>query len=137
MDPNTTLRVGVDVQSIAEVADSIAQFGSRYTSRLFTEHELESCAGDPARRAEGLAARFAAKEAMMKVLRPIDENVPSYKSIEVRKMPGGWVEIELRREAELLARAEGLTSVSLSMSHGGGVGMATVVASVADKPGNG
>ena len=106
MNPNSTFRVGVDVQSVAEVAESIAHFGSRYTSRLFTEHELESCAGDPLRRAEGLAARFAAKEAMMKVLRPV-ENVPTYKSIEVRKMPGGWVELELAGDAEAIGSRRG------------------------------
>lgn len=136
MNPSSPFRVGVDVQSIAEVAESIAHFGSRYTERLFTAHELESCAGDPLRRAEGLAARFAAKEALIKVLRSV-ENVPTYKSIEVRKMPGGWVELELAPDAEAMARAEGVTSLSLSLSHGGGVGIATVVASVADESGNG
>lgn len=75
--PAETLRVGVDVVSVADVAASVRRFGDRYVHRIFTPHEIAACrtacvpaGGDPTYSAESLAARFAAKEAVVKVLRP-------------------------------------------------------------------
>ena len=42
----------------------------RYLERIYTEHELKLCIGEPLVEAASLAARFAAKEATIKVLRP-------------------------------------------------------------------
>ena len=71
-----TYRIGLDVQSIEEVQDSIAEFGDLYTQRVFTPHEIESSAGDSSTRASSLAGRFAAKEAVLKVL-DIEDKVPA------------------------------------------------------------
>jgi len=68
-----------------------------------------------------------AKEAAIKVLRPVAD-IPRWKSIEVRRQPGGWVELALSEEAEEMATAAGLQQLTLSFSHGAGVAMATVVA---------
>ncbi len=46
-----TLRVGMDLISIEEVAASVDHFGDRYVMRLFTPHEIETC------RTGGCAAR--------------------------------------------------------------------------------
>ena len=70
MSTGTALRVGTDVVAVHQVADSVARFGPRYLQRVYTDHELDSCAGSPTFRAARLAARFAAKEATIKVLRP-------------------------------------------------------------------
>lgn len=121
--------VGTDIQSIEEVADSIVRFGSRYATRLFTDHEIDSCGGVNTSAAPGLTARFAAKEATMKVLRPT-ERIPRWRSIEVCRQPGGWVEIALHAEAAELARERRISDMSVSLSHGGDVGTATVVAVV-------
>src|SRR5580692_6741852 len=88
------LRVGVDLTSVAEVEHSVARFGDRYVKRLFTRHEIESCARGDGVASDGLAARFAAKEATIKVLRPRQAR-PDYRSIQVRRHPDGWCEIEL------------------------------------------
>lgn len=70
------VRVGIDLTSVDEVAASIARFGDRYVARMFTPHEQAFCRiGDGPEanrpyRVESLAARFAAKEAVLKVLRP-------------------------------------------------------------------
>jgi holo-[acyl-carrier protein] synthase len=119
--------VGTDVESIDEVAQSLIRFGDRYARRLFTAHEIESCGGVCMAAAPGLAARFAAKEATLKLLRPT-VTVPGWRSIEVRRQDGGWVELKLTGEAADLARATGLQEFAVSLSHGAGVGMATVVA---------
>ena len=59
----------------------------------------------PRNRSRSSAARFAAKEAVMKVLRPVDD-APSWNEIEVRTTQGGWPEIELSGVAARMATDE-------------------------------
>jgi holo-[acyl-carrier protein] synthase len=120
------VRVGTDVQSIEEVAASIARFGESYVRRLYTDHEVDCSGGTGPDAAPGLAARFAAKEATIKVLRLNDE-FPGWTSIEVLRQPGGWCELGLHREAKRMAERAGVRQLSLSMSHGAGIATATVV----------
>lgn len=121
------LRVGVDLMAVDQVAASITQFGERYLSRLFSPAELIDCQGSPAVSAASLAARFAAKEAVRKVLRS-PEHQPPWPSIEIRRQPTGGAEIHLAGPAEHCARAEGILSWSLSMSHEAGMAVAVVIA---------
>lgn len=123
----SAVRVGVDVTEIAEVAASLAHFGDRYRRRLFTEHELESCPEPPELAAPGLAARFAAKEAALKVLRPTGAR-PSWRSIEVRRHAGGWCDLRLHGEAARLARDQGIHDLAVSLTHEAGIAAAVVVA---------
>jgi holo-[acyl-carrier protein] synthase len=119
--------VGTDIQSIDEVRQSLSEFGTRYTDRLFTAHELECSGGSGPAAAPGLTARFAAKEAALKVLRPASV-IPRWRSIEIVRDDSGACEIELHNEAAQLAEQCGVISLTVSMSHGAGVGLATVVA---------
>lgn len=123
--------VGNDVQPIDEVAASMTEFGERYTRLLFTDHEIECCGKNPITAAQGLAARFAAKEAMLKIL---DSELPAppWKSIEVHRDAQGRPKIVLRREAAYQARHQGIEHISLSLSHGGGIATAVIVAQVAE-----
>jgi holo-[acyl-carrier protein] synthase len=121
------VRLGTDVESIASVAESLERYGNRYASRLFTEHELTTCGGSTPDAAPRLAARFAAKEAVLKLLSPRDE-IPRWRSIEVRTAANGAPSIVLHDEATRLANEQGIGTIALSMSHGAGVGLATVVA---------
>jgi len=123
--------VGIDVQPIVEVEASIREFGDRYTKRLFTDHELESCGDNPLTAASGLAGRFAAKEAVLKIL-DADESVPPWKTIEVHRTKGTRPVIVLRGLAAEIARRQGVKQISLSLSHGGGIATAAVVAQVAE-----
>lgn len=120
------VRVGTDVQSIDDVADSMVRFGERYLKRIYTEHEVDSCGGLSALAAPHLTARFAAKEATMKLLRPTDD-VPGWKTIEVRRQPGGWCELSLSGRAQQMAEEAGFEQLSLSISHDDRIATATVV----------
>lgn len=121
------LVVGVDLIRISDVADSIERFGSRFTRRLFTAAEISYCEQDPSRAPERFAARFAAKEAAFKVLRPGQDEVLDWKSVEVLRAPEGWCEIRLHAEARDLARRNGVDDFALSMSHERDYATATVV----------
>jgi len=133
----STLRVGTDVQAVDEVRESLAQFGVRYAERVYTSAEIAAAGGlgggDPA---PGLAARFAAKEATIKVLRPTTSR-PDWRSIEVVRQDGGWCALALSGAAARLAREQGIVELELSMSHGAGVGMASVVARLEPPEGRG
>ncbi len=131
--PAETLRVGVDVVSVADVAASVRRFGDRYVHRIFTPHEIAACrtacvpaGGDPTYSAESLAARFAAKEAVVKVLRPREAR-PEWRSIEVHRMAGGWCEIRLSGLAAALAAAAGIDEFAVSLTHEAPVAAAVVV----------
>ena len=122
-----TTVVGVDVQSIGEVAQSLAEFGSRYTRRLFTDAERSHCNESPETAASRYAERFAAKEAVLKVL-SVRSAVPSWKDIEIRLTGSGRFEVALHGVAAELAHERGIRALALSMSHAGGIATAVVVA---------
>jgi holo-[acyl-carrier protein] synthase len=134
MDEPFELRVGLDVAVIADVAASIERFGDRYRLRLFTPHELGCCTGTPEVVAAGLAARFAAKEATLKVLRPTAVT-PEWTTIEVRRTSGGWCTIGLTGGAARLAEESGIADLSVSFSHEAGLAIAIVVGVCRPGPG--
>ena len=106
----------MDLVPVADVAASVERLGRRYLYRVFTPHE-RACARigrreRPVRpaptRHESLAARFAAKEAAVKVLRPTGAR-PEWRSIEVHRAVGGWCELRLSGLAARLAAEAGIT----------------------------
>jgi holo-[acyl-carrier protein] synthase len=122
-----SVRVGTDLVFIDTVRGSISNHGGHYLERVYSERELRDCHTSNGIDPERLAARFAAKEATLKVLRPRDEGVP-WNSIEVCRDPFGWVELELSGPAAALAREAGVTELSLSIAHEGEFATAVVVA---------
>jgi holo-[acyl-carrier protein] synthase len=125
------LRVGVDLARIDDTARSLERFGARYVERLFTAREAADCLAAPAQAAARLAARFAAKEATIKVLRPT--HWLDWRSIEVIRRAPGFTELALSGEAAELAEAAGLEDFAVSLAHEGHYATAVVVAS-ARKP---
>jgi holo-[acyl-carrier protein] synthase len=124
-------RVGVDLTSVSEVRAALDAFGDRYARRLFTEHELASSAAQGGLSAESLAARFAAKEAAVKVLEPTGPR-PAWRDIEVRRRPDGACRLRLHGAAASLAAAQRLGPMSVSLSHEAGLAVAVVVAAAPD-----
>lgn len=129
-----SLRVGVDLVRVADVASSIERFGDRYVGRVFTTEEREYCDASGVRGAERFAARFAAKEATLKVLRPTPHDGIDLRSIEVRHLSEGGCEIVLYDAALALARRAGVAELSLSLSHEREYATATVVARLVAQP---
>jgi holo-[acyl-carrier protein] synthase len=134
MSTGTSIRVGADLVMVSQVADSIACFGDRYVRRVYTEHEIDSCGGPPSVVSAGLAARFAAKEATLKVLRPRGHR-PEWRSIEVRRHHDGWCRMALSGYAAELASEAGLGELAVSLTHEEGVAGAVVVALCQNEPG--
>jgi holo-[acyl-carrier protein] synthase len=135
MSSGTSIRVGADLVMVDQVADSIACFGDRYLRRVYTDHEIDSCGRTPSVASAGLAARFAAKEAALKVLRPTGHR-PEWRSIEVRRHDGGWCTMSLSGYAAELATQAGLGELAVSLTHEEGIAGAVVVALCQDEPGH-
>jgi holo-[acyl-carrier protein] synthase len=121
-------RTGCDLQRIGDVADAVRDFGERYLDRVYTPIEQESYRTGGA---ASLAARFAAKEAVLKLLHRPDGVDP--RSVEIRN-PEGYPEVHLWGRAAELARAEGVEHIDLSLSHTGDLALAVAVALVAPPP---
>jgi len=78
--------VGVDIVDVDRIRDLHQRYGSRFLDRVFTELEIEYSFRSRGNRVfEHLAARFAAKEAVIKAL---GYRVP-LRSIEVTNDPSG------------------------------------------------
>jgi holo-[acyl-carrier protein] synthase len=127
------VRVGIDMVSIDAVQESISVHAGRYLGRVYTSVELAECrlpgGGADARR---LAARFAAKEAVLKLLR-VDEGGVPWRSIGVRRDARGRARIQLSGAAQTLATENGITSIDVSLSHAAGFAAAVVVAEVPEE----
>jgi holo-[acyl-carrier protein] synthase len=124
------LRVGIDLASVDSVRDSIRDHAEHYLKRVYTDRELADCSTDTGVDPERLAARFAAKEATLKVLRPDEQGIP-WNAIEVHRHSAGWVELRLSGPAAALAADAGVTELALSIAHEGGFATAMVIASCA------
>lgn len=116
------LAVGVDLVEIRRVANLVANYGERFTGRVFTADERQDCGDRP----ESLAARWAVKEAVVKALGTGFGPV-SFCEIEVLRECAGQPELRLHGKARALAEARGLSSWAVSVSHDGGFAIAFVV----------
>lgn len=117
------VRVGCDVVTVEEVRDSLAAFGDRYLRKVFTASEINDCQGH--NRVHRLAARFAAKEAVIKAFAEPDMAFP-LREIEVTR-EGPLPRLRLSGSVAERARRQGWRSSSLSLSHAECHAMAVVV----------
>src|SRR5512134_3030507 len=106
------LRTGVDLIEIARIEEVVARHGKHYLDRIYTPAELEQCG----KRAESLAGRFAAKEAIAKALGCGIGEI-TWKEIEVLGDEQNAPVLTLHGTAEQKAKELGLTTWSVSISH--------------------
>jgi holo-[acyl-carrier protein] synthase len=119
--------VGIDLVMVSRIEASLAQFGERFLRRVFTEREVAYAIASPARTAERLASRFAAKEATIKALDLADHGV-GWRQIEVARDVSGSCRLILHGAARAAADEAGVAEVSVSLTHEGDYAAAVVVA---------
>lgn len=124
------VRLGFDLARVSGIAESIRLFGRRFTDRLFTARELEYALSGSGQCAERLAARFAAKEAVIKALQLSEAGV-GFRDIEVVKRGDGGCSIVLHGQARRLAERMGVERILVSLSHDGDCAGAVVHALLA------
>ncbi len=112
----TVIAHGVDMVECERLAGAIERHGERFLSRVFTEAE-RAYARDRKRRIEHLAGRFAAKEAVLKVLGTGWSRGIAWTDVEVLNEPSGRPRIRLSGRCDELARSAGLGEILISISH--------------------
>jgi holo-[acyl-carrier protein] synthase len=118
--------VGCDVLDVARVKKELMKKGGGLRDKVFTPEEIKYATGKrfPERH---LAARFAAKEALLKALGTGLRGKLAWKDIEVKNGPLGKPEMVLRGQAKALAKTLGVKRIFLSLSHTHGLAQASVI----------
>ena len=122
---STVIGVGVDLCEVERLRRTLARTPG-FATRVYTDAERDHCGRrrDPA---EGLAARFAAKEAVLKALgRGL--GACSFRDIEVVRAASGAPSLALHGSAARLAAEHGVTAWHVSLTHTATMAEAVVIA---------
>jgi holo-[acyl-carrier protein] synthase len=117
---------GIDMVECARLQQMIDDHGERFLKRVFTEGELAYCRGRK-RQIEHLAGRFAAKEAVLKVLRTGWANGIAWTDVEVVNADSGAPSIRLHGRCRQIADQQGLAAILISLSHIGTHAVASAI----------
>lgn len=120
-----TVRVGVDLVDVDRIARLLADHPDGVND-LFTEREIAYCRRKK-HDAMHFAARFAAKEAVLKAFGTGLGRYQRWTDVEVVNQPLGKPEVHLHGETADRAERHGLTGIDISLSHSSALAMASVV----------
>lgn len=120
-------RVGTDIVSVARITRLLEDGGTAFLDRWFTPTEIAYCLAKavPGRH---LAARLAAKEAVLKAALPHWEGPPPWRSIEVVNDERGVPSVRLL--GPVAEAAADLDEISVSLAHCDDYATATALASL-------
>jgi holo-[acyl-carrier protein] synthase len=110
--PDGTTELGIDIIKVSRIRDTLARFGTRFSRRVLTPAEQRYVRDRP----ETLAGRWAAKEAVSKVL-GLGVRGIGWRDIEVERLPTGQPAVVLHGRAEARARQLGMDRIAVSISH--------------------
>ncbi len=110
--PPGTTELGIDIIRVSRIAESLARFGDRFVGRVLTPREAAYVRG----RAETMAGRWAAKEAVSKVL-GLGVRGIGWRDIEIERLPTGQPAVKLHGRASRRAEQLGMGRIAISISH--------------------
>jgi holo-[acyl-carrier protein] synthase len=108
---------GIDIIETARIKQSVEEHGERFLDRVYTPGEQEYCSRNQKRYFEHLAGRFAAKEAVLKVLGTGWRGGISWTDIDIVSHSSGQPQVVLSGECERIAAKLGIRSWHVSISH--------------------
>ena len=114
--------IGTDIIEISRIRHAIERYGERFLNRVYTQDELKIYGHLP----HALAASFASKEAVMKLLGTGNRGV-AWREIETLNYPSGKPYIRLGGRAKKVAEKLGLKEIDVSMSHSKEYATATAI----------
>jgi holo-[acyl-carrier protein] synthase len=114
--------IGTDIMEIARIRRTIERWGERFLNRVYTPAELDLYD----RRPHSLAACFAGKEAVMKVLGTGARGV-AWREIETLRYRSGKPYIILHDRAQYEAAKLGIKEIDISLSHSREYATATAI----------
>jgi len=110
--PEDTTELGIDIIKVARIRDTLARFGARFSRRVLTPREQRYVRDRP----ETFAGRWAAKEAVSKVL-GLGVRGIGWRDIEVERLPTGQPAVRLHGRAAERAQQLGMDRIALSITH--------------------
>jgi holo-[acyl-carrier protein] synthase len=108
---------GIDIVETARVRKLADEHGQHFLDRCFTPAEQAYCASNQKRYYEHLSGRFAAKEAILKVLGTGWRRGIAWTDIEVINTPAGQPRVSLSGECARIAAELGIERWLISISH--------------------
>jgi holo-[acyl-carrier protein] synthase len=108
---------GIDLVEVHRITELLDRHGERFLSRCFTDAEQAYAEESGKRRDERYAARFAAKEAVLKAIGTGWRDGIAWTDVEVIRYPSGQPAARLTGLAQQFAEDRGITSWLLSLSH--------------------
>ena len=118
--------IGTDIVSIERIKNAIVKFKEKFQGKIFTREEWDYC-WNKKNPYPSLAARFAAKEAVLKALGTGKSGI-KWRDIEIKLDPKGKPSINLSGLAAETARTQYISNFNLSLSHCSKYAVAFVVA---------
>jgi holo-[acyl-carrier protein] synthase len=116
--------IGTDIIEIERIRQAVERFGERFLDRVYTKDELRIYG----HHAHSLAASFASKEAVMKLLGTGNRGV-AWREIETLYHPTGKPLIKLNGRAKKVASQLGIKEIDVSLSHSREYATATAIGS--------
>jgi len=118
--------IGYDMVEVSRIETALSRWGSKFENRVFTRQELAYCKSKK-NCIQGLACRFAAKEAVFKALGTGWRGGVEWKDIEITNDSLGKPFITLSGITEQLSRQLGARDILVSMTNTRNYGAAQVV----------
>jgi holo-[acyl-carrier protein] synthase len=110
--PDGTTELGIDIIRIDRIRAALAKFGDRFSNRVLTQAERTYVRGRP----QTMAGRWAAKEAVSKVL-GLGVRGIGWREIEIERLPTGQPAVRLHDRAAQRAEQLGMGRIAVSISH--------------------
>lgn len=110
------IRQGIDIVSVERLEEAARRHEEHFLDRIFTPEERAYCESKR-HKFEHYAARFAAKEAMMKAMEVRRQNRFRFREIEVIRRPTGKPEIRISSESRRRFGLPPRARIELSMAH--------------------
>jgi holo-[acyl-carrier protein] synthase len=117
---------GIDIVEVPRIARMLEEHGERFLDRCFTAAERAYCLAGK-RRDEHLAARFAAKEAVLKALGTGWKDGIAWTDVEIVRDQSGAPSVRLHGAAARSAAELGIGAWSVSLSHTGAYAVASAI----------
>ena len=118
---------GIDLVDFERIESMLNRHGQRFLDRVFTAQE-QSDAESINTRSEKLAGRFAAKEAVLKLLGTGWRGKIAWTDIEVINGPAGAPSVNISGEVKRIAEETNIEQITLSITHTANFAIASAVA---------
>lgn len=118
---------GIDLVDFGRIEQMLEKHPERFLDRVFTAAE-QADADKQKNRIEKLAGRFAAKEAVMKLIGTGWREGIAWTDIEVVNNPLGQPIVTISGKVKELAETKGIEQITLSITHTSNFALASAVA---------